>query len=943
MNIFLKLDRYFRDEHRRRNYYLIYTGCFLAAALFCYSWFIVRGKSLIWQDDGWLQHFKALVYYGQYLRDILHHLIYDRELVIPAWDFTIGEGADVINTLHYYVIGDPIALLSVFVPTRYMHVFYSASCIFRLWLAGIVFSELCFGTGLKNRVAVLGGALSYSLCYWGLLCAARHPYFLNPLIYFPLLILSIEKILRKERPYLFILTAAVSAASNIYFFYMIALLAIVYALLRLALLYRHDLKKGVGMLLYMGVMALIGVCMAGVLLLPVIWMFLGDGRLSVPQPFFWLYPFAYYGTLPTMLVSPVFMFRLCLGLSAPTVLSVVLLFTRRKQDTLLKLLVGIGCLIILFPIGGRLLNGMSYMTNRWSWAFVLLCCYILVREWEALLSVSAKQWKILAAFTLILFLLVPLSGVPKFAASAYFALPLFLLTLFWLSKGVSKPRLASLSSLFLVLILVLGAVSNAFLKFSPLAGDYVSEIIDNSQVWKEWDNNEARTVRQLADSEYPRYTGRSLTLNAGMVNGVSSTNFYFSNSNPNVSAYRADMNMRESMFQRYLGYDDRTALIALAAVQYYTTKAGDSAGLPFGLELLTTEDGRDIYSNPCALPMGYTYDACVAEEDWDMLNAVQRQELQLHAATVYPVPDTIPRYAGDTASHEIPYTLKRGNKQITKTETGFITTAERTKLTLTLPEDMDAGELYVGFEGLDFTPTTKYDLYHGDDTVDPRKLYGESDWAQLSWKEKLSIWREKLCLDPFANVNITVASSSGVRKSLIYRPAGAAFTSGTHDFIVNLGYSDQPVTSVTITLSNRGVYKLENLRLYTVGMADFPETIAALRREPLENISFGPNRISGSVSASAPRILCVATPCSAGWHVAVDGKEQQLLRVNLHYLGVELPAGTHDVVFTYETPYQKTGALFSLLGMAGFLAIALITEQRRRRVSPAMDQNESFS
>ena len=57
--------------------------------------------------DGWSQHFKALVYYSNYLRGILRHLIHDHRLVIPEWDFYIGEGGDILNALHYYVIGDP--------------------------------------------------------------------------------------------------------------------------------------------------------------------------------------------------------------------------------------------------------------------------------------------------------------------------------------------------------------------------------------------------------------------------------------------------------------------------------------------------------------------------------------------------------------------------------------------------------------------------------------------------------------------------------------------------------------------------------------------------------------------------------------------------------------------------------------------------------------------
>ena len=111
----------FEEEGKRCFYYIFFTGIFLVVAFFCFSWFIFSGKSLIWKVDGWNQHFKALVYYAQYLRSIIRHLLIEHKLIIPDWDFYIELGSDILNALHYYVIGDPITIFSMFVPTRYMH------------------------------------------------------------------------------------------------------------------------------------------------------------------------------------------------------------------------------------------------------------------------------------------------------------------------------------------------------------------------------------------------------------------------------------------------------------------------------------------------------------------------------------------------------------------------------------------------------------------------------------------------------------------------------------------------------------------------------------------------------------------------------------------------------------------------------------------------------
>mgnify|MGYP002225045529 CR=1 FL=1 len=48
----------------------------------------------------------------------------EHKLELPMWDMNIGYGSDILTTLHYYVIGDPLTLLSVFVPADKTEVLY---------------------------------------------------------------------------------------------------------------------------------------------------------------------------------------------------------------------------------------------------------------------------------------------------------------------------------------------------------------------------------------------------------------------------------------------------------------------------------------------------------------------------------------------------------------------------------------------------------------------------------------------------------------------------------------------------------------------------------------------------------------------------------------------------------------------------------------------------
>ena len=102
-----------KKEYQR--YYLAYSAA--VTGLFCVILLIFQknGKSFIRGGDGLGQHYVALEYWGKYLRRIVKGILLEHRLNIPQWDLHIGYGADILTTLHYYVIGDPLNLLAVFV------------------------------------------------------------------------------------------------------------------------------------------------------------------------------------------------------------------------------------------------------------------------------------------------------------------------------------------------------------------------------------------------------------------------------------------------------------------------------------------------------------------------------------------------------------------------------------------------------------------------------------------------------------------------------------------------------------------------------------------------------------------------------------------------------------------------------------------------------------
>ena len=109
--------------------------------------------------------------------------------------------------------------------------------LFRVYLAGLSFSVYCFYRKQNNRIAVITGALLYAFSMYILVMGFHHPFFINPLIYFPLLLIGIERILEEKSPIFFILMVFICTISNFYFMYMIALNAAIYLFIRLFSIY----------------------------------------------------------------------------------------------------------------------------------------------------------------------------------------------------------------------------------------------------------------------------------------------------------------------------------------------------------------------------------------------------------------------------------------------------------------------------------------------------------------------------------------------------------------------------------------------------------------------------------------------------------------------------------------------------------------------------------
>lgn len=384
-------------------YYIAYTVLFAVTAATIFVWFYLKKRRFVWQTDGISQHYYGLLYFSRWGKEVLRNFRETGVWHLPTFSLRMGYGGDLYTTLAYYVLGDPFSLPSVFVPEEKLLLFHDLMLLVRFWLAGITFSAYNFYMGRKNRIGVLIGALIYIFNGFTM-SGMRHHYFLNPFVFFPLLLIGCEWYLRKKKPWLFLVMVFVTAVSNFYFFYMLVIMTALYVIWRSVRIHglRHFgavILDGVSFLWY----GLIGTLLSSFLLLPVILRFLQDPRTGTEKHSYYMWPVWFYRNFIDSFVangtSALSESWTYMGFGAAALLCVFFLFTQKRKHFDQKAAFVVLTVFLLTPAVGYVMNGFSYPANRWMWAYALLVGTITATAVPEIVEAGSK--KLLAVLLLL--------------------------------------------------------------------------------------------------------------------------------------------------------------------------------------------------------------------------------------------------------------------------------------------------------------------------------------------------------------------------------------------------------------------------------------------------------------------------------------------------------------------------------------------------------------
>ncbi|MDP3758221.1 MAG: YfhO family protein, partial [Candidatus Daviesbacteria bacterium] len=95
-------------------------------------------------------------------------------------------------------------------------------------------------------------------------------------------------------------------------------------------------------------------------------------------------------------------------------------------------------------------------------------------------------------------------------------------------------------------------------------------------------------------------------------------------------------------------------------------------------------------------------------------------------------------------------------------------------------------------------------------------------------------------------------------------------------------------------------------------------------------LSYSPNTIKVKTNTVSEEVLVLADQYEEGWKAQIDNKETPISPANLIFRAIKIPAGSHEVVFSYWPKSFDTGLKISLASLLLIVLISLLTVKTKQ-------------
>ena len=135
--------------------------------------------------------------------------------------------------------------------------------------------------------------------------------------------------------------------------------------------------------------------------------------------------------------------------------------------------------------------------------------------------------------------------------------------------------------------------------------------------------------------------------------------------------------------------------------------------------------------------------------------------------------------------------------------------------------------------------------------------------------------------------------------------------------------------NISVTFG-KGKYRLRHVQAY---LGSLPERSELLYQSEIQvdKKQTEDNVIQGTIRVKKDGWFITAIPYDKHFKIYIDGKETEIQKVNMAFLGCKIESGNHEVKIIYHAPGTTTGKVLSLIGIAGFVLV-LVQEKRKQKI-----------
>ncbi len=855
---------------------------FLVSAVFFDFYFILSGSYFV---ENCCDSLKQISFFTVFLERFFNEGFH-------MWSWNYGIGVDVFGQFIYYYTTSPFYWI-IFLITSIQNL----QDIFeiRLWISiGKLLLTMIFMFHLlkyfkRSIPSSMIGSLIYGGSTYFLFHSLRYDFLVDGMVFLPLLLWGFEKYVREEKKGLFIFSVFLTVCSNFYLAFMNSLFLGLFMIFSYLYHGRTFALKDISLyvLRFVGVY-FIGLLLASFSFLPAVYNFTQVDRFFYEHQIPVLFSAKFYSAFPYELFFMTSKYQVVVaftGICFFVLISAVLV--RKYVSVYLFTLVLL--VMMLFPFFYSMFNGFSSIQFRWLYLIVFVIAFSSSFALDHVKSINKRQWFIIGLIGLVALstTIVRKHEILGIYAKDYDIVILFIAVVTILLLALYSYFPKKIFSTLLIGVIIFNLSYSNYFMFQNFLGE--PEAFANRQQVLLGESNYGLPEEQMIfddlrtkDSSFYRtvWDGQK-EINAPLLYGYNGMSVYNSMLDGNVHRFfKRDMNtLQQNAPSMFKNADNRIFIESLLNTKYYVNNV-DNGYSPFGYQPISEVGELAVHENQLMLPIGFVFPSYITKDQFDALSIAQKDEILL-SAVIVEESVSLPKFdlhELDAYTEKISFDDLKMENATLNGHTLTVKPYNSIIIPISPPQGDGEVKVEVGVKQQDggkfiMTANEKTFSYNGDNNI-------------YSYPQNKVVF----------NLMNTI-----------------------HDNEIKLGLTP-------------GNYDLNEINIHFNQYAQLEHLVRERQTQSLEHVELKKDSIRGDITLKEDGILFMSIPYSKGWHVKVDGKNVEPLKVQGTFIGIQMEKGFHNVEMSFRSPYLLVGFILSLLTCIGIFINYILRKKNKRNV-----------